>query len=393
MLKDRILYAAVFCAAVLFYIFFTGYLSFFTLAAAILFPVVSWIFTLLAVRKIRAELSLSRPSCVTGEEAALSVILENRSAFPVNRVRIRFVCGNSFNGETRRETCFLPACARGGQKAEFAIRSRHCGKITVRFAQVRYYDFLGIFSVTQVPAQEVSLFSAPEPQPLSLSPVPAVSASAESETYSKVKPGDDPSEIFDLRPYRSGDRLRSIHWKLSSKMDELMVKEFSLPTDPSLLLLCELLSADLDALDTVAETMVSLSRFLLENGINHSVEWYDSAKEAFRRAGIKSDEDLPVMLNAFLSARRYEFLPRALLCREKREDTARYPRIVYVTGLLTDALADFCERNGAENTAVLYCGEPDEAQKERAERLRSGRIPVVCIHPGKIAESLSGLSL
>ena len=37
----------------------------------------------------------------------------------------------------------------------------------------------------------------------------------ESDSYSTIKGGDDPSEVFAIREYREGDRLQRIHWKLS----------------------------------------------------------------------------------------------------------------------------------------------------------------------------------
>ena len=45
--------------------------------------------------------------------------------------------------------------------------------------------------------------------------------------------GMDSQEIFDTRYYRQGDLLKNIHWKLSAKADDLLVKEFSMPADQS----------------------------------------------------------------------------------------------------------------------------------------------------------------
>lgn len=42
--------------------------------------------------------------------------------------------------------------------------------------------------------------------------------------------GNDHSEIYDIREYMPGDDIRSIHWKLSSKTDKLILRE---PSDPS----------------------------------------------------------------------------------------------------------------------------------------------------------------
>ena len=48
---------------------------------------------------------------------------------------------------------------------------------------------------------------------------------SDSPEFSKVKSGDDPSEIFDLHPYREGDAVNLIHWKLTEKMDKALACE------------------------------------------------------------------------------------------------------------------------------------------------------------------------
>ena len=45
----------------------------------------------------------------------------------------------------------------------------------------------------------------------------------------KAKPGGGFYDFYELRQYQSGDSLKNIHWKLSSKQDELIVRE---PCEP-----------------------------------------------------------------------------------------------------------------------------------------------------------------
>ena len=48
----------------------------------------------------------------------------------------------------------------------------------------------------------------------------------ESEEYDEKRPGDDPSQIFQIREYREGDRMQRIHWKASARTSQLMVKDY-----------------------------------------------------------------------------------------------------------------------------------------------------------------------
>ena len=49
--------------------------------------------------------------------------------------------------------------------------------------------------------------------------------------------GNDPSEMFDIREYVPGDDIRSIHWKLSGKTDQLILRESSEPSHYNMVLL------------------------------------------------------------------------------------------------------------------------------------------------------------
>lgn len=51
--------------------------------------------------------------------------------------------------------------------------------------------------------------------------------------------GDDPGEIGNLREYRPGDGLKSVHWKLSSKAQDLLIKEYETDLHRRVYVLCD----------------------------------------------------------------------------------------------------------------------------------------------------------
>lgn len=393
MFRYRIAYCFILAAAILFYLFFNGYLSFFTLVFVLLLPFISWLFMLFAVLKTTIHLEMNSPVANKNEEFILNIILKNSSILPIARTRLKLNFVNSLCGVTQNETLFLPVNTMGEQIVGHRVQSQYCGKITVELTQIKFYDYLGIFTTKKKSSLCAETFILPKMQFIDAQIDTATNASVESSTYSKVKPGDDPSEIFDIRPFRGGDRLRSIHWKLSSKLDELMVKEFSLPTDSEVLLLTELLAPDMTMLDTLVDVLASLSHFLTENQINHRIEWFDIKNNQFSDETIESDEDLAVLLNAILSADSYRDKPYALACRNKLGGIAHdYPHAIYITGRLTNELTEFCDRPNGEKTTVLHiCAETDNEQEKLG--LNTLNAAVVKIKPGTIQECLSGVIL
>lgn len=393
MFRYRLFYILALSAVALFYLFYSGYISFFLLALMLLLPVVSWILTFLASRKTTVQIAPAVPYAVKREAFMLQITLHNGSIFPIAQTRLDFICENTLNRERRRETLLLPVSTGSEQTAEYSLISKYCGKVTAVLTQVTFYDYLGIFRLTHKANLSAEMFAAPAADYPDVQIDSSGNPGIESSTYSKVKPGDDPSEIFDIRPYRSGDRLRSVHWKLSSRLDELMVKEFSLPTDSSVLLLTELMASDLDSLDTVVETLASVSRFLTENELLHSAGWYGAEANEYFEVRIESDEDRAVFLNALLSSRRYSESPFALLSGAD-EFSGKYPHIIYITGTLTDALKAYCsDHQGREKVTVLCCGKADEAQRKIAGELDAMQIEVVEIPAGTVPSSLSGVAI
>ncbi|MDF1493219.1 DUF58 domain-containing protein [Caproiciproducens sp. CPB-2] len=395
MFRCRAAYCAVLAAAILFFIFFKEYLAFFTLVLILILPFFSWLFLVLAVRKTTAELAAQNVTPYKNQEFSLYITLKSASAFPLLRAKLHFSCVNSLSGERQEQTLFTPVNARSEQTAEYRMQSRYCGRITVKLTQLQYYDPLGIFQISRKPDLRAECFIAPRVHPVDSSIDMTAAAGTESNTYSEEKPGDDPSEIFDVRAFRSGDRLRSIHWKLSSKLDELMVKEFSLPVDSGIRVLLELLAPDMETLDALMETAASLSHFFTENRIIHRIEWYGKEEDRLYTSLIQSDEDLASLLNSLLSAQSYREEPYVLKSRSKTEqDAGSFSHAVYITGKLTEALTELCDRPNGEKITVLFVGgETDDEQLRLADALRAMNAEVATVHPEKIQQCLSGLIL
>ena len=80
------------------------------------------------------------------------------------------------------------------------------------------------------------------------------------------------AEEHELRPYRPGDPMRTVHWKLTAKTGEMIVREALVPCRARALLLVERRGGP-DALDRVLEHLCWLSARLTQQGASHTVLW------------------------------------------------------------------------------------------------------------------------
>lgn len=110
------------------------------------------------------------------------------------------------------------------------VAAKSSGNYTFRLVRVRFYGLLGIGYLIRYVRYEERLSIMPKITPVMIE-VGLASRyfQGEAEVYDDKTGGDDVSEVFQIRSFQPGDKIQNIHWKLSAKEDELIVRENSLP--------------------------------------------------------------------------------------------------------------------------------------------------------------------
>ena len=90
--------------------------------------------------------------------------------------------------------------------------------------EVNIQDVFGIYKLKRKIRSKTSLLVYPETVDLSSFIITAVEQSGELLVEDPAF--QDRSRISSLRNYREGDSVKSIHWKLSAKLDHLVIKDY-----------------------------------------------------------------------------------------------------------------------------------------------------------------------
>ena len=228
MIRSKLIYAALLVILFLFLILYRGALSLQLLVFAILFPLILRVLLRLSARRITVRLSARTRQARRGESFDWLLRLENPTRIPAVRALVLLEYRSSFTGLPQQLEVEMPVRSNNIQQVHLTFHAATSGMMTAELKSVRFFDPLLLFSVRRKLRGSVQVIVQPEPCVVQ-DWLPMLPETDDSPEYSKEKPGDDPSEIFDLHSYREGDAISRIHWKLSSKLDELMVKEFSLP--------------------------------------------------------------------------------------------------------------------------------------------------------------------
>lgn len=130
----------------------------------------------------------------------------------------------------------------------------------------------------------------------------------ESEEYDEKRPGDDPSQIFQIREYREGDRMQRIHWKASARTNDLMVKDYSMPIGLGALVLFDLRVAEDGGtvfLDQAVEYGLAILQGFLNQDYSPRAAWYNCRMQKMEQMEIRETEDLYLLTAQLFQAGPY----------------------------------------------------------------------------------------
>ena len=140
------------------------------------------------------------------------------------------------------------------------LPTEHCGGFSAQLHKSRVYDYLGLFRFRVRTTNNQTILVWPEPLKMV---VPSNLTQHLARSW-RPKPGGGYAENHEIRPYHPGDNLNQIHWKLSAKAGDLMLRE---PMEPErgLMLLTMDLCGTPEELDIKFGRLLWLSNWLLDN--------------------------------------------------------------------------------------------------------------------------------
>lgn len=283
------------------------------------------------------------------EVLKVEVSVKNEDKLPVCCGALIFKVKNKLTEECifiKKQISFL---AKSEKTLRFALESEFSGGIEISLYKIEVFDPFRLF--VHVEKQDICAISYifPSIAKIDVGEEILEQYDMESYNYSLSQKGDDSSEIFGIRSYIPGDSMKLIHWKLSGKLGEIMVRESSLPVENNLMILMDKRvkkgeKIAIETIDKMTELFLSLSHAILKQGVPHTIGWYNYERSLFEAYQISSVDHI------------YSFL-QELLCSPVREN-------------MLSSVDQFIESDHKKNYALyLYVTEDDEAEKD-AEKLR-----------------------
>jgi uncharacterized protein (DUF58 family) len=342
---------------------------FLTLAAMpfLLFTLLSYLYG-----RITAELVSVVHVAGKGELIPISIQINNPSIFPVSNLKIYLTYKNAYSPQRNKKEFTVSLDGNTKTAVIFNLLSEYAGNLEITLKGIRIYDYMKLFSLKKKLKGELKVAILPYFHELPENDIINRHARLiESDYYSPVKSGDDPSEVFEVREYREGDRLQRIHWKLSRKQDQLMIKEFSDPLNCSVLLFVNLSIPQGDTMlsfmDAILECALSLSYSFLIKGQMHYFTWYDEGHGACRRIRVVQERDLFEAVDGLLQATPYTESTDALSAYLAEYSNDQYTNLFFVTGDVSEPRLDSLSILKAFTKQMIYVCDNTIAEQAMSE--------------------------
>lgn len=247
--------------------------------------------------------------CRLGMRASLQVPITLTQQGEAIRVNIEVMRrGKAYTGNT----CFVIRMENTSLKQKRIIRKKNkagaggmfsvtpvdAGNYEISLKKIRIYDLTGLLYVTKKCKETVSFLALPDYYPVEVRLTESVrNFVGEATVYDTLRSGDDASEVFKLREFQDGDKLKNVHWKLSAKLDELIVRENGFPKACATVLILEgdgekagKRGRKKDASDAFFQVAASLSFSVMDKECPHYVAWYSRYYQDVKRIRVDDEE-------------------------------------------------------------------------------------------------------
>ena len=212
-----------------------------------------------ADRTLTITSSLTESTVQRGEDIVLEICVKYGGWIPIAPPSVEIAAGPDRPAQTLKLTG-LPG---KDQRLTMNYHAAHVGVTNPGIRRVVISDLLGMFTVEKTPqTQSGELIVLPLPFDVG----ELTYAAGDSGSESMARAAEDITSPTEIRTYQQGDAMKKIHWKLSMRKQELMVRRFEAPVMPDALVLLDCSqpprtadeNAQLDLRDALLETAASV---------------------------------------------------------------------------------------------------------------------------------------
>ena len=198
------------------------YALFLLLVLMVVFALVSVLWTLLTVR---VNMKGVKPRAVRGDKLMTILTVSHKSLLCAGSLRVTL---NVPGGAGGRQELSVEAPPFARRNFRNVIRCPHRGNYEVGVSSFTAEDIFGLFEISRKHSRKLMRVEVcPRANDM---PVMELKASDVGPEF-RSRATEDAASPSDIRKWQDGDELKKVHWKLSMRKRELMVRTFEESAD------------------------------------------------------------------------------------------------------------------------------------------------------------------
>lgn len=394
--KNAYLYIAALVALIIFTQALRNPVSGVVFYAFLIFIPLNIIFAFISSRGMRVNLEVSEAMLAKNTPFTYEISMANESLFPITfgEAYLYIPDKECVRSSVKKVYFSMPpsSATKVTNKISFPFR----GTFPIGIEAIYIYDFFRTvkFRVDLAEKKDVFVY----PQRIQSNSSKSVVSSDSSGAVSRSPFSPEKTEVDDVREYRAGDTLKSIHWKLSSKSENFIVREYSQGTVKSNLIFVDMSARPYEeitlpfddednknpfelskqkflydmndyCIDGVVECAVSVITKCLSDGESCIVVWSDvRSKSGFFSFQVTSDKDFEKIFRLFTGAPIASSDKTLKDIREKLEYWSDCRKIYITSALDKDSIVAY-SAIGEQDASTAY-GNSDMIYFSSASRMK-----------------------
>ncbi|GMG95380.1 DUF58 domain-containing protein [Tepidimicrobium xylanilyticum] len=260
----------IFIILIAFLLLVGGTIPYFLFYIFLLTLLVPLIHNLMVLHRLKGYVKIPKDSIYVGDEITISYEIDNKSRFIVPYLEIENTIFKDLTGSKAPNIITtLEPKEKFYHKETITLKRR--GYYQLGQIKVLIKDGFGLYTLNKNILSQTSLLVYPEP--ISLDAFRSTKVEQLGELMIEDLAFQDKSRISSVREYREGDSVKSIHWKLSAKLDELITKEYENKGDTNVVIFMnnykKYLENDVDR--RLEDKMVDISLSIINYYLNRNI--------------------------------------------------------------------------------------------------------------------------
>ena len=284
--RNRVLYILFALGLLVFSIAYRSRISAVLLAAAAIYPLLAALAAFIASRTAQAEFAEKREVHPKETDFDLWICVRSRWILPLAPVELQCNLPDRDTGLFCAKRVYAAVPPLGRCRIAVSAMHRFRGSYIAEINRISVFDPLRLICISRKLKSETALVFLP--RRLDIGELPAEARGENSANPVPLLQGER-EDFSHVREYKQGDIMQLVHWKLTAKLDDLMIKQFDEATEHKTAVVCDYAfegttpGAVMKQADAVIEAALAFALAAVKSGDGALVD-LGSGQPEFRRA-------------------------------------------------------------------------------------------------------------